>query len=203
MTSYQYNNRLKAETKLELFDKYYLAVNEKKPKQRRNFKLELAILNPKVHHVREYAYKWLTATVGTTLASLYFLNLLYTSPSDDAPLPVLGASAGTILLTVLFFALFILSAKRKWVLETRAALHPLIEVPYHRRDRKRAEQFVHLLQNAIEKNITDKGYNNEHLFAGEMRMLRRLAKNHILSSSNYNRAKKQMLERNGNLELAS
>ena len=64
-------------------------------------------------------------------------------------------------------------------------------------------QFVELLSSAIETNIAEKGYDNEQLFAGEMRMLRRLAKNSILSSSNYDRAKKQMLEKNGHMGFVS
>lgn len=203
MTSYLYTNRLKAETRLELFDKYYLAVSEKRPMGTREFKLELAILNPEARHMKEFAYQWLAGAGIAALAALYFLNALFSSTNDDSLLPMLGGSAVAILLTVLFIALFVLSIKRKWVLETRAAHHPLIEIPYHHNDRKRAVQFVELLSSAIETNIAAKGYDNEQLFAGEMRMLRRLAKNSILSSSNYDRAKKQMLEKNGHMGFVS
>lgn len=201
MTSYLYTNRLKAETRLELFDKYYLAVSEKRANKAREFKLELAILNPSVRHVREFSFHLLAAAGISAMAALYLLNIFFNAPTGDPQLPIQGA--GAALLSLLFIILFAVSIKRKWVLETRAALHPLIEIPYHKKDKKQAGEFVRLLQKAIEENIAVKGYKREHLFAGEMRMLRRLAKTRVLSSSNYDRAKKQMLQNNGQLGIAS
>ncbi len=203
MTSYQFINRLKAETRLELFDKYYLSVSEKKLNGTRDFKLELAILNPEVRHVKSFSFQWLAAAGTSVVAALISFIILSGDSSEGTPWLLLGTAVAASLLGVLFTTLFIMSIKRKWVLETRAAHHPLVEVPYHKKDTKQAKQFVELLQGAIEINIAEKGYNNEHLFAGEMRMLRRLAKNRILSSSNYDRAKKQMLEKNGHMGLAS
>ena len=156
-----------------------------------------------MRHVREAAFHWLAAAVLSAVAAYYLINLLLATPNDESFWPILGGGAGAAILTVLFTILFVLSIKRKWVVETRAAQHPLIEIPYNSKDKKRAEEFVQLLQSAIEKNIADKGYDNEHLFAGEMRMLRRLVKNRILSSSNYDRAKKQMLEKNGHMGMVS
>lgn len=201
MNTYQFSNRIKAETSLELFDKYYLAVKERKLKRKREFRLELAILNPEAQHVKRSSTHWLAAAGIAVLIGLYCVNLLLNATDNSAFWTTLGAAAGAILLGALFVALYVLSIERKWVINTRTALHPLVEIPYHRRDKKQAEQFVEQLQNAIEVTIAEKGYNSEHLFAGEMRMLRRLAKNRILSSSHYDRAKKQMLE-NGQLRLA-
>ena len=202
-TLYTYTNRLKAETTLELFDKYYLAVNEKKLKRVRDFRLELAILNPEARHERKFEFHWLAAAFITGLVGLYFLNLLFGEPNQESFWTMLAATAAAFLLTAIFTGLFALSAKRRWILETRAANYPLVEIPYDTKNKKQAKQFVEMLVGAIEKNIRDKGYNNEHLFAGEMRMLRRLAKNQVLSTNNYDRAKKQMLEKNGHMGFAS
>lgn len=202
-TSYQYTNRLKAETSLELFDKYYLSVKENKANKAREFKLELAILNPNLQHVKEVSFNVLAASIISALVAIYFLSLLVSSPTANFDIATLGAGGGAALLSVLLTTLFVLSIKRKWVFETRTAHHPLVEIPYHKKDKKRAQEFASLLQNTIEKNITEKGYNSDHLFAGEMRMLRRLAKSQVLSSSNYDRAKKQMLQNKGQLSLAS
>lgn len=201
-TSYTYANRLKDETTLELFDKYYLAVKIKKLKRVRDFKLELAILNPEARHERKFAFNWLAAAGIAGLAGFYLLSLLLNDMYPDSFLTILAATVVASLLTVIFAGLFALSANRKWVFETRAAHYPLVEIPYHNKDKKQVHQFVQMLEGAIEKNISAKGYNNEHLFAGEMRMLRRLANKQILSSNNYDRAKKQMLEKNGHMSLA-
>lgn len=201
MSTYQFSNRFKAETRLELFDKYYLAVKERKLKKKRDFKLELAILHPEARHVKHAAIHWLGAASVAILAALYCINLLLNTPDSDNLWPLLGATAGAVLLGGIFVSLFVMSIERKWVLETRIGHHPLIEIPYNSKNKKQAKQFVEMLQNSIEMNVAEKGYDNEHLFAGEMRMLRRLAKNRILSSSHYDRAKKQMLE-NGHMRVA-
>lgn len=202
-TLYAYENRLKDETTLELFDKYYLSVYEKRLKRVRDYKLELAILNPEARHVRKFAFQWLAGAGIAGLAGLFLLNLLPGGPDQDNFWIILAATAAALLLTVLFIGLFAQSANRKWIFETRAAHYPLVEIPYHSKDKKQAQQFVKMLEDAIENNISAKGYNNEHLFAGEMRMLRRLAKKQILSNNNYNKAKKHMLEKNGHMGLAS
>ncbi|NIR94042.1 MAG: hypothetical protein GWO08_10315, partial [Gammaproteobacteria bacterium] len=105
------------------------------------------------------------------LVAIYFLSLLVSSPTANIDIATLGAGGGAALLSVLLTTLFVLSIKRKWVFETRTAHHPLVEIPYHKKDKKRAQEFANLLQSTIENNITEKGYNSDHLFAGEMRML--------------------------------
>lgn len=201
--SYTFTHRLKGETKLELFDQYYLQINEKKLKRPREFKLELAILNPEPRHVQDNAFHWLAAACIVGLSGIYFLYLLFSAPDYDNLWTLLAAIAAAALLTGIFISLFVFTSEHKWVLETRAALYPLVEIPYRRKDREQAQAFAQKLRDGIEKNIAAKGYNNEVLFAGEMRMLRRLAKHHILSLDTYNRAKKHMLENNGHMGVAS
>ncbi len=202
-TAYSFTHRLKSETRLELFNKYYLQVSEKKLKRARDFKLELAILNQKPLHVQESALHWLAAASIVGLSNLYFFYLLFSAPDFDNLWTILAAIATATLLSVIFGLLFVFASERKWVFETRAALYPLVEIPYRKKDREQAKRFVQTLQSAIAKNISEKGYNNEILFAGEMRMLRRLAKNQILSSDTYDRAKKHMLENSGHMGVAT
>lgn len=201
--SYTFTHRLKGETRLELFEQYYLQVHEKKLRRPREFKLELAILKPEPLHIQTYALHWLAAASTAGLSALYFIYLLFSPANGDFLWPTLAAALAALLLSAIFGALFVMNSERKWVLETRAALYPLVEIPYRKKDRELAQGFAQELQAAIEMNIAEKGYNNEVLFAGEMRMLRRLAKHHILSLDTYDRAKKHMLESNGHMGVAS
>jgi len=192
-SQYSFSHRLKGEVTLSLFDKYYLQVKEKKLKKSREFKIELAILNPEAIHVRDNALHWLAAAIIAGLADVYFLYYLITSGGENL-LNTLAAIAATSMLIAVFSVLFLYTSQRKWVLETRASLYPLIEIPYHKKDSEAAKQFVQQLQGAIRQNVSKKGYDNDTLFAGEMRMLRRLAKHKILSIDTYDKAKKHMLE---------
>jgi hypothetical protein len=202
-TAYSFSHRIKGETGLELFDKYYLQVRDRKFGRSRKFKLELAILNPEPVHVQNSALHWLAAACIAGLSALYILFLLISTPDFSNLLSTLAAFAAAILLSLIFTALFLFTSERKWVLKTRTALYPLVEIPYHKNDKEPALRFVKNLQTAIEHNIAEKGYTHETLFAGEMRMLRRLAKKRVLSIGTYDRAKKQMLEHGGRIGVAS
>lgn len=200
--SYTFSHRFQGVTRLELFDRYYLRVKEKKLRGGREFKLELAILNPQPIKVENNAIHWLAAAGLSGLAAVYLLYLLFVSNPESTWFVVAGLLA-MIFLSGLFAVLYAFTAEHKWVLETRASAYPLVEVPYHRKEKEAAQRFVQMLQVAIGKNIAGKGYDNEVLFAGEMRMLRRLAHNHVLSIDAYDRAKKHMLEKSGHMGVVS
>lgn len=191
---YSFSNRYKGEVSLSLFDKYYLKVKEKKRNRSREFKLELAILDPEAVHVKSGKSHWLVTAllVGAVDAFLLYDMTSVGSLGLD-PLIMLIAVAGATVLTALFVGLYVTSMQSKWVLNTRASHYPLIEVPYARGNKAAAKQFVEELQASIHRNVLDKDYSNDTLLAGEMRMLRRLVKKKVLSEKSYDKAKQQML----------
>jgi hypothetical protein len=191
---YTFSHRLKGEVELSLFDKYFLKVRERKLKRERSFKLELAILNPEPRHIQDMAIHWLAAAIVAGLAGLAFLYYLFSGAGSDDLWGTLAAVAVAALLSAVFTTLFLYTSERKWVFETRASLYPLVEIPYRKKEHAQAKQFIEQLQAAIERNVEAKGYSADALFAGEMRMLRRLAKHKVLSIDTYDKAKKHMLE---------
>jgi hypothetical protein len=198
-TTYRFSHRIKGETGLALFDKHYLQVSEKKPGRSRTFRMELAVLNPEPRHVVDNARHWLAGAGVAGLSALYLLFLLIGAPAVGTA----AAFAAAFVLSLAFALLYLFTRERKWVLETRTALYPLVEIPYHKQDQEPARRFVETVQRAIERNVAEKGYTHEALFAGEMRLLRRLAKKRVLSTNTYDRAKKQMLEQGGRIGVAS
>ncbi len=197
--SYRFQSRLKGEVEIELFNDFYICVKEKQLKRTRQFKMELATLNPEAVEKKDLALHWLAAAVIAGLGGTYFLYSLF----NDGALMVslLGAliAAG---ISAAFIALFIYTSERKWVLETRNALYPLVVMPFHKHQQKEAQAFIETLQQAIEKNVNSKRYSSEDLFAGELRMLRRMAKNKILSDSLYDQAKAHMMKSHGTASAA-
>lgn len=197
--SYHFQSRLKGEVEVELFNDFYICVKERPLKRTRQFKLEVATLNPEAVKKVKLAVHWLAAAVIAALGSAFFLYLLFTG--DELMMPLLGSliAAG---LSAAFTALFFYGTERKWVLETRNAVYPLVAIPFHKHQQKEVQQFIEALQQAIEKNVRRKGYSSEDLFAGELRMLRRLAKNKILSDTLYDKAKAHMMKSHGNATAA-
>ena len=193
--SYSYRHRYKGEIKLSLFDKYYLHVKEKKLKKTREFKMELATLDPEATHIKGGALHWLAAALIAAAAAGYLIYDTASSAGSDGadPLTMLLFISTATLLAAVFTVLYLSSLQHKWVLETRTSRYPLIEVPYRSKDKENAKAFVEQLQVAILRNVQDKEYTKEALLAGEMRMLRRLAKKKILSDDSYNKAKQLML----------
>jgi hypothetical protein len=197
---YRFQSRLKGEVEVELFNDFYICVKEKPLKRTRQFKLEIATLNPSAVKKVDLAFHWLAAAVIAALGSALFLYMLVTG-TGEMIMPLLGAFIAAAI-SAAFVALFFYSSERKWVLETRNALYPLVTIPFHKHQQKEAEQFIETLQQAIEKNVNRKGYSSEDLFAGELRMLRRLAKNKILSEELYDQAKAHMMKSHGNATAA-
>lgn len=192
---YSYSHRYKGNINLSLFDKYYLHVKEKKLNKAREFKLEVATLNPEPVHVKTGTRHWLIMALIAALTDTIFAFEMVTATEILGldPITMLLALITATTLTALFGWMYLLSTQRKWVLETRSSHYPLIEIPYSQKDKESAKQFVGQLQAAIHRNVLDKEYTTETLFAGEMRMLRRLASKKVLSEKSYDKAKQQML----------
>jgi hypothetical protein len=197
--SYRFHSRLKGEVELQIFNDFYLSVKERPLKKTRQFKMEIATLNPQAVKKEELATHWLAAAVIAGLGGVFFIYSLFTD--NDLLMPLLGIliCAG---ISAAFTALFFYQSERKWIVETRNALYPLVVLPYHKSQQTEVEVFIKALQQAIERNVTSKRYNNEDLFVGELRMLRRLAKNNVLSEALYDQAKAHMMKSHGTATAA-
>lgn len=190
---YSFSDRLKGDTRLELFNTHYLGARTRRMKKQREFKMEVATLNPEAKKIEDIAWHWLIAGILSLSAAIYFIYYLLTSSDTGNTLTLIGASVSLILLSVGFAVAFWFGSERKWVFKTRAAQYPLVNIPYRKGNSKEAGEFVERLQQAIIATTNKKGYSKDDLFAGEMRMLRRLSQSGIISDDIYNSAKKHML----------
>lgn len=197
--SFHFQSRLKGEVQVDLFNDYYICVKERPLKRTRQFRMELATLNPEAIRKEDLAYHWIVAAVIAGAGSAYFLYGLF---SGGALLMSLLGSLISAGISGAFVALYFYTSERKWILETRNALYPLVVLPYNKRQSKEAQAFIETLQQAIEKNVSSKRYSSDDLFAGELRMLRRLAKDKILSETIYDQAKAHMMKSHGSASAA-
>lgn len=196
---YRFFSRLKGEVELEIFNDFYLTVKQRQVNKRHQFRIELAPLNPQAVKKEALALHWLAAALIAALGSAFFLYTLFSG--SEPWMSLLGALIAAAF-SAAFTVLFLYHSERHWVLTTRNALYPLLTIPYHRHQEREAQGFVEALQQTIERNVASKRYNGEALFVGELRMLRRLANQKVLSDTLYNQAKAHMMKSHGNATAA-
>ncbi len=188
--SYHFQSKRKGVVEIELFDNYYLSFVERVLNSRRKFKMEVATLDPKAHKKYVFSFHWLALAL-ITAALAAFLATASEPLFSPYELPLAAGISGA------FLFLFIYTAEQSWVLQTRSSHYPLIVVPFNTKQQKEAKAFISTLKDAIEGNVADKGYTDTDLFAGEMRMLRRLSSKRVLSDKLYNKAKSRMMKNHG------
>jgi hypothetical protein len=190
---YRFSNRFQGSHRFELFNDHYLSIHSKLGMRPVEYRLEIATLRPEAMRVERLAWFWLVTTV-LILAACSFLGFTIVSQPEMVDLRIAGGAIAVLALLASYCsAVFLRKSERFWVFETRAAHYPLITIPYDRKCGDEATTFVVKLEKAIRATTEQKGYNRDDLFAGEMRMLRRLAKSGVLSSDMYDTAKKSML----------
>lgn len=192
--SYRFSDRYMGDHRLELFNAHYLSVSSKRLKRKHQFKLEVATLNPEAKKVEKRPWHWLAAALLCLVAAGYLLSYLLNTAEGNAVWAALGGTVLLVLLGAAAIVAFRYGIERKWVFETRASQYPLVCIPYDAATAKEAAGFVTRLTQAIVVNNDNKGYSEDDLFAGEMRMLRRLSRCGVISDDLYNSAKKQMLD---------
>lgn len=190
---YRFSNRFQGEHCFELFNEHYLSIRSKLGLRPVQYRLEIATLRPEARRVERPAWFWLATTLLILVACGFLSFTLLTRP-DTVDLHIAGGAIAVLALLASYCAaVFLRKSERLWVFETRTAHYPLISIPYSRQCSRKATVFVVQLEKAIKATTEQKGYNKDDLFAGEMRMLRRLAKSGVLSDDMYDTAKKSML----------
>lgn len=192
--SYLFDSRLRGTLKVELFDNSYLNVEETQLKKNQQFQLEVAILDPQAKRVENLQVQWLAVAAIAILSGGFFIYALIAG--KGITMSLLGLLA-TLALASLFVAAYFYTSERKWILVTRNAHYPLLELPYKIKQRAEAEQFVATVKQAVTDRLERKGYSDDDLFAGELRMLRRLREGGILSTTHYEQAKAHMMKSHG------
>lgn len=191
--TYQFNDKYQGSYQLELFNEHYLSVNSKRLNKKRQFKMEVATLDPEAKKVEIIPWQWLIAGLASLAGAGYLLYFLLSSAEGNTVWFALGGASMLLLLCAVLIITFWHKLERKWVFETRASHCPLVVIPFNKANTKEAQRFVEQLQAAVEHTNSQKGYSSEDLFAGEMRMLRRLSKSGVISDRIYDSAKKEML----------
>lgn len=175
----------------ELVDSRHLQIRERRPFGRpRTFMVDVACLAPSFALQHPRAPAWLGLGVISALGAG---AALYAALNDITP--PLTTPLGVLLLGVALVSavVFRVQSAATLVLATRHAGVPLLRIrPYRAGDADLAP-FLDILQSRIAEAETRRGLDAERLRSGEIKTLRRLAGETVLSVSEYERAKQRVL----------
>ena len=179
--------------KFKIVKQRYLVVSNQSLHGRiNNYRLDLLALNPNGRHLVCFAWRWLIAA-GITGIVAVASSLLQNWPKDLAwqyglhALTGIGAVGAT---TLLF--LFIYRSSFERVYFTRHSDEPLVSLFSNRPDRKQFRKFTERLETIITELSEHHALSVKNQFAGEMKMLRRLAQEKVITADAYTKAKNKL-----------
>ncbi len=190
MASYRKHSHLFGDLQAELVDSRHLRIVEQPPFARpRAFMIDVACLAPGylVEHPRAHA--WLLAGVSAAVAAggafyLASAGLLPGAGWAGAALVAVAAACGLV---------FQVRRAPTLVLATRHAGVPLLRIrPFRAADGDLAP-FLDILQARIGEAESKRGLSAERLRSGEIKTLRRLAAETVLSDAEYQQARERVL----------
>jgi hypothetical protein len=180
------------ERRFTVFNERYIRVRRKRFKRELDYTIDLAALCPEGSPSYSIARHWL---IASAVALLAFIILLYTLLAHfDARVATytLPAAVVTFLLALGFGALAAYTFEHKYVFTSRQANIPLVELRV-RKDDPAYRYFVEELERYIQKHEERAGLSPQDLRAGEIRTLRRMSTEGLLSTIVYEEARTRLL----------
>ncbi len=175
---------------VEIFNGHYLNYQRRRFRRTISYSVDLATLSPEVGWEEDICWHWVLASAIMFVPGIGFLIRLL-GELNVRTFAELGLAVFVfLLLGSLALLMFYIKSHRKFVIRTRYAEFPLIEIQYLRhRDGERLKAFVELLQARIRATVAERGLSEGELKAGEVRMLRRMARKQVISDYYYESAK--------------
>jgi hypothetical protein len=180
------NSRLFGDFEAELVDRH-LHINQRPAfGKTRDFKIDVACLATDFPVERQEARSWLlAAAISAAMTAL----MLYLFQHDIArPVTTILAAVAALTTVVTLLVLRVRGASAL-LLVTRYSHQPLLRIRPFRRDEPDVVQFMQALERRIGEVGTKRGLDAEQLRSGEIRTLRRLCNEAVLTEAEYETAK--------------
>ena len=184
---------LNGQREFEIVKQRYLLVTHRSLRGRiSRYQLDLLALDPNGPQLVQFAWHWLIAGVVIGLIS-YVSGLLHSWPQDLSwqnslyAMAWLGATC-TIILVVLF--IYRSSFEKNYT--TRHSNIPLVRLFSNKPNREQFRQFTEQLETLITELSEHYTLPVSDQLAGEMKMLRRLAQEKIMTVEAYEKAKNEL-----------
>lgn len=185
-------NRLKGTmSKFELYNKTYLFQTRRHYRDQApcKYRINLAWLDPKPETVQVIAWNWVSAALATAIWATVFFYVAYFTDLKIEYVESAGVLMST--LTVISLCLFFYYSEHKLVFNSYLSNVPLIEIDLNKPDKLNFDTFVHDIRSGIYAGWQNKDI--QQMLVGEIRELRRLRDEGILSEDTYLRARTEIL----------
>jgi hypothetical protein len=176
----------------ELLDNRQVRVTLPSGRRTLAYSLDVLALDPTGRRRFTVSWLWLGVLLGGLLVS--WLSLVFLSDLESKVTYFLGLAAGG-LIAALGALMFFRSLTRRRVFVSRYAHVPLLDLLVNNPDRKRFREFLNRLEESVKSAHSQYDMPKDQRIAGEMRTLRRLSEQNILSSQDYEQAKAKLLRR--------
>lgn len=178
----------------EHYNEHYLHVSEIRKRRTFSYDIDLAVMKPDSHYEMTVPWNWLVASavgIGVLVGTLTHLFFHMSLKKILLLSPFLVVVVTFIILSL---RSFIRGYERKRVFLSRYAAYPILQIPVDTRRKGRIYRFIAHLEHCTEMSINKRRIPDEVLQAGEMKTLRRLANEGLISKSQYNTAKNRIFK---------
>ena len=181
-----------AERRFRFKDKNTLLIIIKSVKMHKEYLIDLVAIDPKLRSHFVFAVKSLISFIIFLNVSLIFsltsiLNFL-------EPVIYMWATSAAIILTLVSFIIFIAFTRYERIFVSRQSKVPLIYFYNNLPNKKDFQYFVEHLIDVGQKRFDALGLDLQKLRAGELKTLRRILDEGVITTKQYERAKLSLLQ---------
>ena len=189
---FKQRNSLGFDVQVKLVDGRELQVASNGKKKKESFSVDILPLQDKSKKTFSIAWKWLISCVGFFLVMLALLKFLPAYLGENKNLYL-----GIILLvglvgTIYSLIKFLKNTSKKQIFYSRNAHVPIVILCANKPSKKTFSSFINSIENRITKFRNHMDIDNEKQLTGEMKMLRRLSDDGVISKKDYEKAKEKL-----------
>lgn len=185
-------NSLGLYTQIKLIDGRELQVITKKKKVEQIYSVDILSLRDKSKASVCIAWKWLVAAAFIFTATLLLLKMLppYLGENKNIYLGIILFSG--LLASIFSIVLFWKNSAIQQIFYSKKAHVPIIKLNIAKPSKEIFTTFIHSIEKRIKEFQSHMQLDDDKQLVGEMKMLRRLSDNGIISKKSYELAKKKL-----------
>lgn len=179
----------KRERCFEIFNQHYLQIVKKGKKRQQDYRVDLISLSPESERVLNIALHWAGLALFFLLSDIGLIFYMLDHQDSNNLVMMVVAVLVLTLMTAGSIYLLLYNSDRSEVFSTRFAGIPLVEIWVANPDKDVFNYLVEEIKNGILKVSAKHDLPVDKLQAGEMKMLRRLSEQGVLTRNDYEKAK--------------
>ena len=185
----------------EHYNEHYVHVSVQHKHRQLEYDIDMAVMKPDSHYETTIPWNWLVASAtGIGVAAGTVTHLIF-NPTLQKILLFMPFMVVVVVFVYLSLRSFLQGYDRKRVFLSRYASFPILQIPFDARRKNKIYQFIAHLEHYTEMSINKRRIPDEVLQAGEMKTLRRLSAEGLLTKSQYKTAKNRIFKNLDNVAV--